>query len=63
MENRIICNCKQVSYFDIMNALDKTKKFDDALDAFRDVQAITNCTTGCGGCYDKILDAISEIMA
>ncbi len=63
MENRIICNCKQVSYFDIADALDQTKKFDDVLDAFRDVQAITHCSTGCGGCYNKILDAISEIMA
>ena len=29
---------------------------------FEDVQKITHCSTGCGGCHDKILDAISEIM-
>ena len=29
---------------------------------FREVQEITSCTTGCGGCHDKILNAISEII-
>jgi NAD(P)H-nitrite reductase large subunit len=39
------------------------KKFDDVLNAFEDVQKITNCSTGCGGCYQKVLDVISEIMS
>lgn len=62
MENYMICNCKQVSYFDIADALSKSEKFDDAVRAFDEVQKITNCSTGCGGCYPKVLDAISEIM-
>ncbi len=63
MVNYIICNCKQVSYFDVEEALKNKDKFVDVLDAFRDVQKVTDCSTGCGGCYQKILDAISEIMS
>ncbi|MBE7062235.1 MAG: (2Fe-2S)-binding protein [Clostridia bacterium] len=62
MENYTICNCKQVSYFDISDALQKSTHFDDVLEAFEDVQKITHCSTGCGGCHQKVLDAISEIM-
>ena len=35
---------------------------DDVTKAFEEVQKETQCSTGCGGCYNKILDAISEIM-
>ena len=61
-ENRMICNCKQVSYFDVADVLENNNKFTDVLDAFESVQEVTHCSTGCGGCYHKILDAISEIM-
>jgi NAD(P)H-nitrite reductase large subunit len=61
-ENYIICNCKQVSYFDIADALHTNKKFDDVLQAFEDVQKVTHCSTGCGGCHNKVLDVISEIL-
>ena len=30
--------------------------------AFEDVQKVTQCSTGCGGCHQKVLDIISEIM-
>lgn len=63
MENYMICNCKQVSYFDIADALQESKRFDDVLAAFEDVQKITKCSTGCGGCHDKVLDAISSLMS
>ncbi|MBR2500282.1 MAG: (2Fe-2S)-binding protein [Clostridia bacterium] len=63
MENYTICNCKKVSYFDIADVLKDKNKFVDVLDAFDDVQKVTKCSTGCGGCYQKILDAISEIMS
>lgn len=63
MVNYTICNCKQVTYFDIEEVLEKNKKFADALEAFESVQQVTHCSTGCGGCYQKILDAISEIMS
>ncbi len=58
-----ICKCKQVSYFDVEDALNKSEKFADVEKAFESVQKITNCSTGCGSCHGKILDAISEIMA
>ena len=62
MENVIICNCKQVSYTDIERALTGMKKMEDVLAAFDEVQKITHCSTGCGGCHDKVLDVISELM-
>ncbi len=61
-ENYVICNCKQVSYFDIADALHNLQKFDDVLSAFEDVQNVTHCSTGCGGCHQKVLDVISEIL-
>lgn len=61
-ENYMVCNCKQVSYNDIANALDTNTKFDNVLSAFEDVQKVTHCSTGCGGCHQKVLDIISEIM-
>ena len=63
MESNItICNCKKVSYNDIVVALHSLKSFDDVLDAFKEIQSITKCSTGCGGCYKKVLDVISKEM-
>ena len=62
MENQIICNCKQVSLADIEKALSSKETFTDVLTAFDDVQKITHCSTGCGGCHDKILEIISELL-
>lgn len=61
-ENYTVCNCKQVSHADIANAMDTHKDFDSVLAAFEDVQKVTHCSTGCGGCYQKVLDIISDIM-
>ena len=61
-ENEMICNCKQVSYGDIEDALHQMKRFESVLQSFEEVQKITHCSTGCGGCHDKILGVISEIM-
>ena len=61
-ENYTICNCKKVTYFDIVAALHDHEKFDDVLKAFEDVQKVTHCSTGCGGCHAKVLDVISEIL-
>ena len=60
--NYMICNCKQVSYIDIANALDSHSKFENVLEVFEDIQRQTHCSTGCGGCHQKVLDVISEIM-
>ncbi len=62
VENYMVCNCKQVSYGAILDALHELDKFDDVLKAFEDVQAVTHCSTGCGGCHSKVLDVISEVM-
>ena len=60
--DELICKCKKVSYSDIEQALHETDKFTDVVKSFDEVQKITNCSTGCGGCHDKILDVISELM-
>ena len=61
-ENYQVCNCKKVSYADIADALHQHEAFDDVLQAFESVKEITHCSTGCGGCHDKVLNVISEIM-
>ena len=63
MENYTICNCMNVTYFDVEDVLHENENFDDVQKTFDKVQAITHCSTGCGGCHDKIMDAISEIMS
>ena len=62
-ENVIVCNCAKVDYHQIVTALENHTKMEDVLDIFKDVQNVTHCTTGCGGCYQKVLDIISsELM-
>ena len=51
------------NYADIENALHSESKFENVEKAFDDVQKITKCSTGCGGCHDKIMDTISLIMS
>ena len=62
-ENYEICHCKKVTYFDVENALHNNKTFTEVEEAFTDVQRITKCSTGCGGCHDEIMKTISEIMS
>ena len=61
-ENYMVCNCKTVSYADIEDALHLNSSFNDVLKAFEGVQKVTHCSTGCGGCHQKVLDVISELM-
>ena len=61
-ENFMVCNCKQVSYNSIVDAIHSVKHFDDLTAAFGDVQKMTQCSTGCGGCHDKIMRIISDAM-
>ena len=61
-ENYMVCNCKQVSFNDIANALEDHNDLDNVLDLFKEVQTVTHCSTGCGGCYDKVIGVISEII-
>ena len=62
-ENYTVCFCKQVTYADVANALEQSDSLDNALQAFEDVQEITHCSTGCGGCHQKILDLVSQLIA
>ena len=59
-ENYIVCNCAKVDYNTIATALETHNKMEDVIEIFKDVQAVTHCTTGCGGCYQKVLDVISQ---
>ena len=62
VENYMVCNCKQVSYGIIVDALHELSNFDDVLSAFESVKEVTHCSTGCGGCYDKVMQIISNEM-
>ncbi len=62
-ENYLVCNCKQVSYADIEEAMLTHKSLGDVIAVFEDVQKVTHCSTGCGGCHAKVMDIISDIMS
>ena len=62
MENVLVCNCKKVTYADIENALHQLPTQTAVEQQFEGVQKITHCSTGCGGCHDKIMKIISDIM-
>ncbi len=61
-ENYMVCNCKQVRYYDIMDAVQGLSKIEDVVSAFEDVQKVTRCSSGCGGCHKKVLAIISDAM-
>ena len=60
--DEVICKCTKVSFSDVESALRQINNFTDLIHSFEEVQQITHCSTGCGGCHDKIMDAISQIM-
>ena len=61
-ENYMVCNCMQVSYGTIVDTLHEMENFEDVLKAFDAVQAVTHCSTGCGGCHSKVMGIISDVM-
>lgn len=61
-ENYTVCFCNNVSYFDILDAVHNTTDADELLKIFEAVKDTTKCSTGCGGCYDKVIKIISEAM-
>ena len=61
--DRIVCNCKQVRYSDIMKALHDGKNLEDVQEEFKRIQEMTKASTGCGGCYHKVLDIISQELS
>ncbi len=62
-ENYTVCNCNNVSYFDILDEVEKNANLQDLLDVFEEVKDTTKCSTGCGGCYDKVIGIISDAMS
>ena len=61
-ENYKVCNCNNVTYFDILDEVQKHSKIEQLMDVFEDVKNTTQCSTGCGGCYEKVISIISEAL-
>jgi bacterioferritin-associated ferredoxin len=61
-EDYVICKCNNVSYFDILDAVGKGESIDSILKVFENVKNTTHCSTGCGGCYDKVIHIISDTL-
>jgi superoxide reductase len=61
-ENYLVCKCNNVSYFDIIKAVHSESDIKNLLSVFDKVKNTTHCSTGCGGCYNKVMDIISEEM-
>lgn len=62
MQNIEICHCNNVTVNDIDKALHNGDNLTDITEMFKRVQEETACSTKCGGCYEKILETISELM-
>ena len=62
-QNYTVCNCNNVSYQDILKAIYAHDDISTVMDIFEDVKNTTKCSTGCGGCYDKVVAIISEVLA
>lgn len=59
----VVCKCNNVTYFDILNAIHEHNDIVNLLEVFGAVKETTHCSTGCGGCYDKVIAIISESMS
>lgn len=62
-ENYIVCRCNNVKYADIIDAARNNKDLNGLLSIFDEVKNTTHCSSGCGGCYNKVLAIISEMMS
>lgn len=62
-ENYVVCKCNNVTFFDILNEVQSQKSATDLLEVFEKVKNTTHCSSGCGGCYEKVLAIISEAMS
>ena len=58
----VVCKCNNVSYFDILDAVNRHGSMEALMDVFEDVKNTTKCSTGCGGCYDKVVAIISDTL-
>lgn len=62
-ENYVVCKCNNVTYFDILDEIHQHDDIGNLMDVFEAVKNTTHCSTGCGGCYDKVIAIISESMS
>ena len=62
-ENYLVCKCNNVSFFEIQDAIHDHKNIGELLEMFEKVKNTTHCSTGCGGCYNKVIAIISEAMS
>lgn len=62
-ENYVVCKCNNVTYFDILDAIHSAENTTDLLEIFEAVKNTTHCSSGCGGCYEKVLAVISAAMS
>lgn len=63
LPNEEICHCKKVTMADIDKALHQHTTFAGVEEEFKAVQELTACSTGCGGCHDKIMAIISKMIS
>jgi len=60
--NYVICKCKNVTYFDLLNAIESHSNLSDIESLFSVMQNDVKFSTGCGACREKVMQVISEIM-
>lgn len=61
-ENYEVCHCMGVSYADIEDAMHNLQSIGEVEAAFQKVQEVTSCSTGCGGCHDKVMDIVADML-
>ncbi len=61
--NELICKCRNVTLSDIENALHRHASIESLEREFEEIQKETNCSTGCGGCHDRIMAVISQYIS
>ena len=61
-ENFVVCKCNNVSFWDIEDELHKHESLGDIVAAFEMLKDETRCSTGCGGCHDKVMGIISDLV-
>ena len=62
-ENYVVCKCNNVTFFDILDEIHNQSSATDLLEVFEKVKNTTHCSSGCGGCYEKVIAIISEAMS
>ena len=63
LPNEVICKCKNVTLADIDRVLYQSARFTDVEKELEELQRLTNCSTGCGGCHDKIMQIVSQAVS